>query len=96
MLIPAPAQITAGGSNTSLPTPAEMAYRRQGGNSNGVILLALRQDTWFNGATVDGFVEFTSLDNQTIASITVELVEFHKRGPSNGHVWDRFLVPESG
>jgi hypothetical protein len=89
---PAPPQLSVGASNTSLPTPAEMAYRRQGGNSNGVILLALRQDTWFNGATVDGFVEFTSLDNQTIASITVELVEFHKRGPSSGHVWDRFLV----
>ncbi len=81
-----------GTPSTSTPTPAAMAYRKQGNNSNGVLLLALPQDTFFNGAYIDGYVEFTSLDNQTIASITVELVEYHKSGAKTGHVWDRFLV----
>ena len=78
--------------STSTPLPAEMAYRRQGSNDNGVVLLALPQDTFFNGGNVEGYIEFTSLDNQTVASITVELVEYHKRGGSHGHPWDRFLV----
>jgi hypothetical protein len=77
---------------TSTPLPQDYAYRRQGNNSNGVLLLALTQDTFFNGGSVDGFVEFTSEDNQTVASLTVELVEYHRRGGSHGHVWDRFLV----
>jgi hypothetical protein len=79
-------------ASTSMPLPSEYAYRRQGSNDNGVLLLALRQDTFFNGVNIDGYVEFSSTDNQTVASITVELVEFHKRGGSHGHVWDRFLV----
>ena len=78
--------------STSTPTPAEFAYRRQGSNDNGTLLLALRQDTFFNGGNVEGFIEFTSLDNQNVASITVELLEFHKRGGAHGHPWDRFLV----
>ncbi len=84
----APAPLTS----TSTPLPAEYAYRRQGSNDNGVVLLALRQDTFFNGGNIDGYIEFTSLDNQNVASITVELVEYHKRGGSHGHPWDRFLV----
>jgi len=79
-------------SSTSAPLPSEFAYRKQGSNSNGVILLALKQDTFWSGSNIDGFVEFTSEDNQNVASITVELVEYHKRGGSKGHVWDRFLV----
>jgi len=86
-----PAQMPATPS-TSTPLPADFAYRKQGSNDNGVVLLALRQDTFFNGGNVDGYIEFTSLDNQNVASITVELVEYHKRGGSHGHVWDRFLV----
>jgi len=78
--------------STSMPLPADYAYRRQGSNDNGVVLLALRQDTFFNGGNVEGYIEFTSLDNQTVASITVELVEYHKRGGAHGHPWDRFLV----
>ncbi len=81
----------ASGSMSS-PMPSEFAYRKQGSNSNGVILLALKQDTFFNGGVIDGYVEFTSLDNQTIASITVELVQYHVGGAKAGHVWDRVLV----
>ena len=88
-MIAAPAQPVG---TTSQPLPSEYAYRKQGSNSNGVVLLALRQDTFFCGGNVDGFIEFTSEDSQTVASITVELVEYHKRGGSAGHVWDRFLV----
>lgn len=84
--------IGKGAQASSTPTPATMAYRRQGANSNGTLLLALPQDTWWNGGTIDGFVEFTSTDNQTVASITVELVQFHKKGSSTGHFWDRMLV----
>jgi hypothetical protein len=81
----APAPLTS----TSTPLPAACAYRRQGSNDNGVLLLALPQDTFFNGGNVDGYIEFTSLDNQNVASIIVELVEVHKGKP---HPWDRFLV----
>ncbi|MGE0551317.1 MAG: FHA domain-containing protein [Kofleriaceae bacterium] len=77
---------------SSTPTPGELAYRRQGTNDNGVLLLALRQDTFFNGGDIDGYVEFTSTDNQTVASITVELVELKRGGIARGHTWDRVLV----
>jgi hypothetical protein len=77
---------------SSIPRPEDFPYRRQGSNGNGVLLIATRKESYTNGDILDGYVEFTSLDNETIASITVELVEVHKRGPRNGHVWDRVLV----
>lgn len=88
--------ISASGS-TSTPLPAEMAYRKQGSNDNGVLLLALPQDTQFSGNNIEGYVEFTALDNETVASITVELVEIHRRKSAIGswekeHIWDRMLV----
>jgi len=64
----------------------------QGANDNGVLLIALKQDTFWNGGVVEGFVEFTALDEENVASITVALVEHHKKGPGHGHVWDRILV----
>lgn len=85
-------QLPLGPGGSASPLPSELAYRKQGNNSNGVLLLALKQDTYWSGATIDGFVEFTSEDNQTVASIVVELVEYHKKGGKTGHVWDRFLV----
>jgi FHA domain/SpoOM protein len=85
---PAPAPITA----PQYGAPAEFTYRKQGSNDNGVLLLALKQDTFWNGSVIDGYVEFTSLDHQTVASVTVELVEHHRRGSAAGHVWDRVLV----
>ncbi|MBU1240421.1 FHA domain-containing protein [Myxococcota bacterium] len=84
------AQLGLGGSEGGLP--AEYTYRRQGSNSNGVLLIALKQDTFANDNVIDGFLEYTALDAETIASITIELVEYHKNGPSKGHVWDRMLV----
>jgi FHA domain/SpoOM protein len=77
---------------SSTPMPGEYAYRKQGSNDNGTLLIALRQDTFFNGQGLDGFIEFTSTDRQTVASITCELVEHFKGGPYHGHVWDRFMV----
>src|SRR4051812_2081538 len=79
-------------ASSSSPLPSEYAYRKQGANSNGVLLLALKQDTFFNGTTIDGFVEFTSTDHQTVASISVSLVELKRGGVKEGHTWDRFLV----
>ncbi len=79
-------------ASTSTPLPSEFAYRKQGANSNGVLLLALRQDTFFNGTVIEGYCEFTSTDHQTVASITVELVELKRGGVASGHTWDRFLV----
>lgn len=87
-----PVKTMLGIGGTDAPAAAEYAYRRQGSNNNGVLLIALRGDTFTNAATIDGFLEFTALDNETVASIIVELVEHHKRGPKNGHVWDRVLV----
>ena len=77
---------------SSTPMPKDFAYRKQGSNSNGTLLIALKQDTFFNGASVDGYVEFTSTDRQTVASIFIELVEHYRGGPAKGHVWDRFVV----
>jgi hypothetical protein len=84
------AVVGVGGSQG--PAPAELTYRRQGGNNNGTLLIALRGDTFANDSTLDGFLEFTSTDSETVASIFIELVEFHKQGHKNGHVWDRCLV----
>ncbi len=86
---PAPAEPPA---STSTPLPREYAYRKQGSNDNGTLLLALKQDTFFNGTTIDGYVEFTATDSETVASIFVELVELKRGGVIEGHVWDRFLV----
>jgi len=91
---------SAGGSMSSLPAmapsttpmPKDLPYRKQGSNSNGTLLIALKQDTFFNGQSCDGFIEFTSKDRQTVASIFIELVEHFKGGPAKGHVWDRFVV----
>lgn len=87
-----PVKTLLGIGGTDAPAAADYAYRRQGSNNNGVLLIALRGDTFTNAATIDGYLEFTALDNETVASIIVELVEHHKRGPKNGHVWDRVLV----
>jgi hypothetical protein len=92
---PAPAPAPSAGigvGGAAAPLPAEFTYRMQGANDNGVLLIALKQDTFWNGGVVEGFVEFTALDDENVASITVALVEFHKKGPGTGHVWDRILV----
>jgi FHA domain len=87
---PPPTANTSG--SMSSPLPADFAYRKQGSNDNGVLLLALKQDTHWCGANIEGYVEFTATDNENVASITVELVEIHRRGNQKGHVWDRVLV----
>ncbi len=83
---------TIGVGGKQAPKATDLPYRRQGSNENGALLIALPRDTFANGDTLDGFVEFTALDDETVASIVVELVEFHRKGPSKGHVWDRMLV----
>ena len=83
---------TVGVGGTQAPTPAELTYRRQGSNNNGTLLIALPGDTFANDNTLNGFLEFTATDRETVASIFVELVEYHKKGPKKGHVWDRCLV----
>jgi hypothetical protein len=89
----APAQGNVlGVGGATAPVPADLAYRRQGSNNNGVLLIALKGDTFSNAAVIEGYVEFTALDNENVASISVELIEFHKKGPGEGHVWDRVLV----
>ena len=84
--------LTLGLGGKNAPLPADYAYRRQGNNSNGALLIALRGDTFSNNSTLDGYVEFTSMDNQTVASITIELVEVNRKSAAKGHVWDRMLV----
>ena len=88
---PAP-QPGLGVGGAAAPLPADLAYRRQGSNNNGVLLIALKSDTFTNDSVVDGFLEFTALDNENVASVTIDLVECHKKGPREGHVWDRMLV----
>ncbi len=83
---------TIGVGGSAVPKPADFPYRRQGSNENGALLIALARDTYENDDKLEGFVEFTAMDDESVASIVVELVEFHKKGPSKGHVWDRMLV----
>ena len=83
---------TVGVGGTTAPLPTELTYRRQGGNDNGTLLIALSSDTFANEATLDGFLEYTATDSETVASIFIELLEFHKKGPKKGHAWDRCLV----
>jgi hypothetical protein len=83
---------TIGVGGSAVPKPADFPYRRQGSNENGALLIALQRDTYENDDKLEGFVEFTAMDDESVASIVVELVEFHKKGPSKGHVWDRMLV----
>ncbi|MGB1277806.1 MAG: hypothetical protein ACPG77_18820, partial [Nannocystaceae bacterium] len=54
--------------------------------------IALKGDTFSNDSDVEGYLEFTATDKETVASIFIELVEKHKKGPKKGHVWDRHLV----
>jgi len=89
---PPTAQVPLSAGGAATPLPGTLAYRKQGANSNGVMLLALKQDTFFNGTMIEGYVEFTSTDHQTVASIMVELVELKRGGVIEGHPWDRFLV----
>jgi pSer/pThr/pTyr-binding forkhead associated (FHA) protein len=74
------------------PSAAQLSYRRQGGNDNGTLLIALPGDTFANESTLDGFLEFTATDSETVASVIIELIEYHRRGHKDGHVWDRCLV----
>lgn len=91
---PAPGDVgaTIGVGGRAAPKPADFPYRRQGSNENGALLIALPRDTFQNDDTLDGFIEFTAMDDERVASIVVELVEFHHKGHAKGHVWDRMLV----
>lgn len=83
-------RLDAGGSTA--PLPADYAYRRQDSTKRGVLLVALPGDTFQNNTIISGYLEFEAMGKATIASITVELAEFHKKGSSKGHVWDRVIV----
>ncbi|PRP95112.1 FHA domain-containing protein [Enhygromyxa salina] len=83
---------TVGVGGAATPMPAELTYRRQGGNNNGTLLIALPGDTFANESTLDGFLEYTATDSETVASVIIELIEVHQRGHKSGHVWDRCLV----
>ncbi len=87
-----PSGLSVGG--TRAPLPSELTYRRQGSNNNGVLLVALPGDTFTNDSVLQGFIEFTAMDNETVTSITVDLVEVHKKGAKKGHSWDRMIVKQ--
>lgn len=89
---PSQSGLSVGGAQN--PTPADLKYRRQGSNNNGVILVALPADTFTNDSVLEGFVEFTAMDSETVNSITVELVEVHRKGAKKGHSWDRMIVKQ--
>lgn len=87
-----PAGLSVGGSQAPLPT--QLTYRRQGSNNNGVLLVALPADTFTNDSVLEGFLEFTAMDSETVSSITVELVEVHRKSAKKGHAWDRMIVKQ--
>lgn len=89
---PAATGIQVGG--TQAPSAAQFSYRRQGSNNNGVVLIALPGDTFYNDSTLEGFLEFTATDAETVLSITVELVEIHQKGAKKGHSWDKVIVKQ--
>ena len=90
----APGQTGLAVGGSQAPMPAELTYRRQGSNNNGVLLVALPADTFTNDSVLEGFLEFTAMDNETITSITIDLVEVHRKGAKKGHSWDRMLVKQ--
>lgn len=79
---------------TQAPLPSQLVYRRQGSNNNGVLLVALPGDTFTNDSVLEGFLEFTAMDAETISSITVELVEVNRKAAKKGHAWDRMIVKQ--
>lgn len=88
----APSGLSVGG--TQAPLPSQLTYRRQGSNNNGVLLVALPGDTFTNDSVLDGYLEFTAMDAETISSITVELVEVNRKAAKKGHAWDRMIVKQ--
>lgn len=84
--------ISVGG--TQGPQASQLAYRRQGSNNNGVLLIALPGDTFTNDSVLEGFLEFTATDAETVLSITVDLVEVHRKGAKKGHSWDKVIVKQ--
>ncbi len=82
----------AGLGGHTAPVAGDFPFRSQGANGNGTLLIALRRDHFTNAEVLDGFLEYTSTDAETIDHIYVELVEYHDEGPRKGHVWDRMLV----
>jgi hypothetical protein len=89
---PAAPAATAGLTAQQAPDAGQFPYRVQGHNDNGVLLIALRREAFTNNDVLDGVVEFTATDNETVNAITVELVELHSKGKRDGHVWDRMIV----
>ena len=87
-----PTGLSVGG--TQAPLPSQLTYRRQGSNNNGVLLVALPGDTFTNDSVLDGYLEFTAMDAETISSITVELVEVNRKAAKKGHAWDRMIVKQ--
>ena len=88
----APSGLSVGG--TQAPLPSQLTYRRQGSNNNGVLLVALPGDTFTNDSVLEGYLEFTAMDAETISSITVELVEVNRKAAKKGHAWDRMIVKQ--
>ncbi len=88
----APTGLAVGG--TQAPLPSQLTYRRQGSNNNGVLLVALPGDTFTNDSVLEGYLEFTAMDAETISSITVELVEVSRKAAKKGHAWDRMIVKQ--
>jgi hypothetical protein len=88
----APTGLAVGG--TQAPLPSQLTYRRQGSNNNGVLLVALPADTFTNDSVLEGYLEFTAMDAETISSITVELVEVNRKAAKKGHAWDRMIVKQ--
>ena len=88
----APSGLSVGG--TQAPLPSQLTYRRQGSNNNGVLLVALPADTFTNDSLLEGYLEFTAMDAETVSSITVELVEVNRKAAKKGHAWDRMIVKQ--
>lgn len=88
----APSGLSVGG--TQAPLPSQLTYRRQGSNNNGVLLVALPGDTFTNDSVLEGYLEFTAMDAETVSSITVELVEINRKAAKKGHAWDRMIVKQ--
>ncbi len=91
---PVAGQIGLSVGGTQAPLPSQLTYRRQGSNNNGVLLVALPGDTFTNDSVLEGYLEFTAMDAETVSSITVELVEVNRKAAKKGHAWDRMIVKQ--
>jgi hypothetical protein len=75
-------------------TSPEFPYRKTAKSDNGDMSIALKGNTFNPDSLVEGVVDFIAHQNATVASMGIELLEFHHAGDARGQVRDRALLKQ--